>query len=652
MRKLNTLSLVSVLTLAACGGSSDGDITAPIDTPLPNLSRCEQQTQLLVQSTSSAIEFVTEPTYYANQASAIIARLSNTDSKGLSFKWQQTAGQPLILTSVKSPVLAVQFADAGEYSFSVNVSGSGFSLEETINITTTSAATTSQLNIRSDHQVVEGNNVSLRVDRVGTNADEIPSELNWCIASGPELNIDSSNIERPQFISPTVDSDTIAVIRATASIAGEQVIDEVLTLITNEATVSSPYFDEPVARTFSYMESSPYKHALESCVYSNQLMAPCSIQTLPLLGQTIATSEKQKILDRLLVSHQWMGKNFETFLDNMDPQSDFAQLLQSVTAVVISYDVRPSFYWVVTGAIYLDPTDLWLLAEERDVINEAADFRSSFGNDLGFIMPWRYVKNNAYVSYTSPREKRTIRTMQEMSPDLSSLLYHELAHANDFFPSSTYADIAVDNQTLLEHYNRRTSAGQLISDQLTSMYPLNSDEMYSLADVSFRGETASNVQKAYLPSDIKQFFSNDNATDYYAYSTSREDAAMLFEEAMMSHRLGIQRDVGITDRPDSPTASNITVNWGQRGRVGERSAGSLIPQRAAFVIDEIFPDLNGAEIINGLPEPIAMTPGESWAENLSLTPSATLTKAPKISNFQIISQPELPELRVSGDRHR
>ncbi|PKG58348.1 hypothetical protein CXF83_13595 [Shewanella sp. Choline-02u-19] len=54
--------------------------------------------------------------------------------------------------------------------------------------------------------------------------------------------------------------------------------------------------------------------------------------------------------------------------------------------------------------------------------------------------------------------------------------------------------------------------------------------MANLADVSFRAKTADNTQKAYRPSGITCFFSTDTALDYYAYSTRREDAAMLFEE--------------------------------------------------------------------------------------------------------------------------
>ncbi|WP_299792721.1 hypothetical protein [uncultured Shewanella sp.] len=631
MSSFKYLLLAGTLSLVACGGSSEKG-----DESLPSIPRCEQLSTLTNITTESDIEFLVESSYQIAQSGAIIARIANQDSAGFHFNWQQTSGPELILKSVSSPVLAIDPLETGSYTFSVTVNGKGLAAEQNIEVTVTGGLD-NRLNVRSDHQVVQGGDVSYRVDRVD---EQIPPELNWCIASGPDINLDISNIESPRFIAPDVGSDTISILRATANIAGSNSSSEVIALITHEQEIESQYFDKPVARTHAYRTDSPYAHQLQPCIYSNQLTTPCSIAQLPLIGQTDHHSEKEKIIDRLLVSHQWMGENFETFLNEMDPMSDFSLLLQSVTAIVISYDIRPSFYWVVTGAIYLDPNDLWLLAEERDVINEAPDHRAMFGNELNFIMPWRYVKDNQYVSYSTPREVRTARSLAEMSPELSSLLFHELAHANDFFPRSVHDSI--QGGTLLDHYNRRTMAGELVSDKVSLQFPLYSDELKSLADVSFRGKAATAMQKAYSPADISHFFTGDSATDYYAYSTIREDTAMLLEEAMMSHRYGILRDVGITDKPDNPTAANIIVNWGQRGRIAEDS----IQDRAVLVLNEMLPELDAKTLISELPEPIPMVQGSSWLENLTISPSS----AASVKRGRL--ETKVPELRFSGDRHK
>ncbi len=313
---------------------------------------------------------------------------------------------------------------------------------------------------------------------------------------------------------------------------------------------------------------------------------------------------------------------------------------------MISYDVRPSFYWVVTGAIYLDPNDLWLTPSQRDTINEAPDYRSNFGNDLNFVMPWRYVKDNQYASLGVPITVRANRTLAQINPDLASLLYHELAHANDFFPRSVHATLT--GPRLLDDYSRRNASKSLISDQVSKTYPLTSTEMMGLANVSFLGAAASNVQKTYQASDVSTFFSTDIASDFYAYSSTREDTAMLFEEAMMSHRYQILRDVAITNKPAILTADSLIIDWGQRGRIAQDS----LENRAALVIDEMLPELNGISLVESLPEPINMVQGQSWRQTLAISPANTQLKGQ--SNAAAINAESRfeAELRLSGDRHQ
>jgi hypothetical protein len=344
-----------------------------------------------------------------------------------------------------------------------------------------------------------------------------------------------------------------------------------------------------------------------------------------------------------------MGKNFEAFLTQVDMNSDFAKLLQSVTAIVISYDIRPSFYWVVTGAIYLDPENLWLTPAQRDTINEAADYRSDFGKELNFLMPWRYVKNNQYASQSFAKTQRQPRTIADLTPSLASLLYHELAHANDFFPRSVHSNI--QGPTLLDDFSRRNNAKALISDQLSENFPLLSQQMYALAKVSFKGDTATSLDKSYQSSDVASFFAPDKANDYYAYTSTREDAAMLFEEAMMSYRLGIRRDVAVTDKPANASADTIVVAFGQRGRIADPS----IKSRVSYVLDNMMPELNSQTVLAALPPVQQMTVGQSWTANLSLSnPSPANAKAAKTSAD---AQQPLTErvnnmpLQLSGDHH-
>ena len=263
---------------------------------------------------------------------------------------------------------------------------------------------------------------------------------------------------------------------------------------------------------------------------------------------------------------------------------------------------------------------------------------------LNYLSPYRYVKDNAYASEYIEKGNRINRTIDSMSYDLADLLYHELAHANDFYPQSMHANI--QGPTLIDEYQRRDESNAMTSAQLNIRYPLTSNEMYGLAKVNYAGESANNTQKAYTPSDVALFFSSDLANDDYAYSSTREDVAMLFEEVMMSHRYGILRDIAITDKPEIETSSTIVVEWGQRGRVGQPE----LYDRASYVLSQILPEVDVSQVMDGLPAPVALVKGQTWAQNLVLTTDPS--KSPqKISSQTEKNTAETRPLQFSGSDH-
>jgi len=211
-------------------------------------------------------------------------------------------------------------------------------------------------------------------------------------------------------------------------------------------------------------------------------------------------------------------------------------------------------------------------------------------------------------------------------------MYHELAHANDFFPSTEWY-IHSSQTRLLD----AAVSSDFESDQLSIALPLQSQTMRNLAQVSFAGESANNTQKAYMPADIEGFFSPDIATDFYAYSSLREDYAMLFEELMMQKRFNVFRDVAITNQPtgDNIFASDYIVTWGQRGRIGEES----IKPRVLFSASRVLPEFDSVTALNTVPEPIAMTVGDDWIENLTISPSSAKSQKSENRPIKLEAQP-------------
>jgi hypothetical protein len=634
--------LASAILVSACGGDSDNN-----NQGVPTSSTfeiCSENLTYSIADTNSQLTFILEHDYAKDKPGSIIASINEQDSIGKTFLWQQISGPSLELAAVNSQVLAFTPTSNQDYAFKVTVSGDNINIEETISITADS--NDNILRINSDHQMVNRTDASLRIQNIN---GQVPENISWCMYPSANnkafSNVDLSDINRPFFVAPNVDTDQLFSLKATATFDGQTISDDVNLLVTKEKnTPSDAYFSYPIARMHPYKPDSPYANQLISCVYSNQFVDPCNIiNELPFISQDTKPDPIDTIMDRVLVSHDWMGANFEAYL-RAQTHNDFVELLQSVTAVVISYDIRPAFYTGFIGAIYLDPEYLWLTSAQRDTINETPDYRSNFGEDLNYLSPYRYVKDNAYASEYIEKGNRINRTIDSMSYDVADLLYHELAHANDYYPQSMHANL--QGPTLENDFNRRYDGKEMTSAQLNIRYPLTSNEMYGLAKVNYAGESANNTQKAYTPSDVALFFSSDLANDDYAYSSRREDVAMLFEEVMMSHRYGILRDIAITDKPEIETSSTIVVEWGQRGRVGQPE----LYDRASYVLSQMLPEIEVKQVMDGLPAPVALVKGQTWAQNLLLTTDPSKSSQ-KISSQTEQNTVDTRPLQFSGSDH-
>jgi hypothetical protein len=288
-----------------------------------------------------------------------------------------------------------------------------------------------------------------------------------------------------------------------------------------------------------------------------------------------------------------------------------------VVAIVLSTEVRPSFYYPGTGAIYLDADAFWLTPEERDLVNEAPDYRSEFGNGLQYATLWRYVQDGRSIfAYFDPRARAT-RTITDVRNETAPQLYHELGHALDFLPPAAYAGLQ-SSLSVWSNLSPRYQQYEMTSDIVSATYPLRSTVMAGLGQVRYQGVAATEQQRGYTAALVAAEFSADLATDDYAYSNPQEDIAMTLEELLMQRRLGIRRDVAVTDAITSTsTGSSIIVRWGQRGRVGE----ATIKPRAAMMAQALVPWLGAGEV-NLLPAPTQLRAGESWSATINSQPTS------------------------------
>ncbi|XOV78220.1 MAG: hypothetical protein ACFHVJ_14900 [Aestuariibacter sp.] len=597
-------TIICLILLTACGGGSGTGSNIPAPSPAPSPAP--------PVSDEVAIS-VSGPTAAKRGEAVGLAALLNTQSENYQFQWQQISGPSVTILAAHSQAIGFDVEESGDYSFEVTATHKTTSEQVAESFAFSVAEETKTAQVRLDHAVVEQGPVSLRVD---VPENERISSITWRQTAGPTVSA-SSITQQEQFLfftAPSVTSDQIVQFEATITTAsGINDSDSSMVLIKNTTVNSNGYFPgvaESVvySEMFPYRNASPYATALQNCVYNNQIDASCNFSQLPLIGQVTESPTIEDVLSRLLVSHQWMGDRFKEYLENSIAAPDMLALLRGVTAVVISYEVRPSFYWVATGAIYLDARNFWVTPEERDTLNDIPDYRSDFGNDLQFIMPWRYVKNGAnYLNRSDyPQEQRLSRTFTDVEADITWLMYHELAHANDFFPPDVRTTLTL-NTSPLGYFNNNDARSSAFSEQ----YPLRSQEMNSLADVRFRGNAANATQKAYTADDVELFFRPDDAAMFYSYLTTREDYATLFERFMMAYRFEAYADTAIMAKDNNP---EFLVTWGQRNRIMEQR----IQPRTLYSVENIYPELPAQQILAEFPPAQLMTPDTSWFDNLIL----------------------------------
>ncbi|MBB5204819.1 hypothetical protein HNQ51_002133 [Inhella inkyongensis] len=638
---------LSVL-LSACGGG--GGSSAPTPNPAPTPTPTPVASSAC--TSNSGIQLVQHAPSSAGRLGAV--GILNCESSGSlkNLSWTQTEGPSVSITAHRSPMMAFEAPQSGHYGFSVSFTDANNQPQtRQVSLDVPAASAAPLVVARTSHSVRMGGKVSIRAwPAAGVSANN----LRWTQIEGPTVTLDTQDPLVAYFTAPTVGQDTPIRLRVTAQVNGRSDSAEATVLVERHEQAPSTskthlWPKQHISRVYPYLANGPHAANLVPCVFdaSQQEADLCTLSRLPLLAQETQGQLPtiDQVMNRVLVSHDWMGANFRRFLEAHDTHGDFRRMLMSTTAVVIGAQVRPSFYFGVTGAIHLDADNFWLTPEERDTINEAPDYRGAFGRELQYDMLWRYTKSNASIySYYDPNQ-RVSRPIADLLAEAGPLMYHELAHALDFVPPATYGALN-GSKTLWGTIEPRYNANQLVSDHAEGQYPLRSAEMKSLGQVKFQGVKATAAHNAYTPEQIISFFAPDLATDEYAYSSPNEDAAMTFEEVLLARRLGYRRDVAITPAIQaSDTGRTIMVRWGQRGRIGD----TRMHARARLILSEMAPWFDLTEI-GLLPAPTPMRAGESWSANMVLDGEAM--RKPFAAGGPLPTREELGLFRKEMKRQR
>jgi hypothetical protein len=622
------------MLLAACGGgggggsgggSAPGGGDTPVVTPPPPPSAFS-----VGVCNAAGIKIAADTTIVVGKVAGATVQACNSTLGDI--KWTQVSGPSVTLQADQSPTVAFDGIVEGTVRLRADVTlASGAAASQTVDVVVAPITKSGVITLRSDHSVRQESETSVRA---WTNLafNETISSIVWTQTGGPTVAMDTTDNKVLIITTPKVTADAILNFRATITTStGRTDSDEVAIGIEYQSTLSATSYFGPTERVHPYRAASAYASVLARCTYdariTSNLSTLCSAGELPLLqadAGTLGTPSVGQIMSRVLVSHDFLGANFESFLQNQDPNGDFKRLLGGVTAIVIGAHVRPSFYTSLTGAIYLDAENFWLTASERDVVAEVPDYRLAFAAPFKFTHLTREVLNNDYADRYFAPDVRTSRSSSDLAFTTGRLLYHELGHASDFFsPTNRALDPSL---TIYGNVISRIAARTLPSDLLAQQYPLQSAEMKSLTSALYLGTTPTPTETSYTAAQVGAFFGPDRATDDYAYTAgagqnSREDLAMLYEEFMMQRRFGVRYDTAYTNLYTSGmTGSQLIIAFGERGRIAEPA----IKPRIKLVLANIFPSMPPSEV-DALPAPIMFGVGTTWTSSLALNapPGAT-----------------------------
>ncbi len=379
--------------------------------------------------------------------------------------------------------------------------------------------------------------------------------------------------------------------------------------------ITSPNINgKPSLERVSAYQTSQHSSDVVECSKAFLNDESCDLAVIQPIGINDQDVTIDQIKQRLVVSDSWMAESFIAALEEINDQ-DLLNLFKPLNSVVISYDVRPSFYTTSTASMYIDPRYVWRNKAEWDSIHKQEDYRSSFQTEFQVDNAQRYVVQgtNEYVTYSNTYRAGyyEARTTAQIAPGLFRLLAHELAHANDFLPALDLAQ--VPDAGSINDYIRPLVK---LNADLQAHSPIESEILKEAAQIAFQGKDMTDAVRDMTGVEAGAAFEPDKAAEFYSYSHPAEDVAMLFEAYMMYKKYNALSDVAFLAIPQhaNPSCNDWKIQWGQRSRLSD--AG--VKERAVFVAGRILGKEDDAVLgeLNGLPlAPSALNYGDGWCES-------------------------------------
>ena len=323
---------------------------------------------------------------------------------------------------------------------------------------------------------------------------------------------------------------------------------------------------EPIqhpAKLMAFKTDSPFAQKLMICSYPDTEEKSCIVKELPLLGMNSQKISVNDILNRTLVTHQFLGEKFKQVLLKMPPEA--LAFFGAVNGIVISSEVTTNAYWARSGFIYLNAQ---LFCRSKD---ECQTFSKE--NDSQRV-PVRFV--NDYIHNQKSIWTESISDDQILLYKVAATLFHELSHANDYFEPSFVRsnDLAIEKS-----YDELTFERMTVRQMISQRMPASpkSERLEHLAGIIYKNEEIKEDDLSLSPQSIVDEFLAENTNDLYSHLNHEEDMARLVEEALMLTYFNIPRLIVFTDKSNS-------IVYAEKRRVANPS----LRARVLYIIEKSF----------------------------------------------------------------
>jgi hypothetical protein len=303
--------------------------------------------------------------------------------------------------------------------------------------------------------------------------------------------------------------------------------------------------------------------ALETCAY-RIFENNCDDRELNFLAQDnagqISISDIKK---RIVTQETWLADNFIYLLENIENNDDLMAMFGSVKLIVLSNRISSAFYAFDTASIYLPSNFLQLSISDTKKSEQQGDDRSARAKDFSFF-DLHILKQNQY--YLSPRSYN----LKDNKYLLASVLYHELAHAADYFSFEELKLLPIQGKI---NSDLEELVGGPIDSEIKSNFDnlLKSELLKSFAHFKQYGEGLSfsvdNIDALVARDEIK----SDCSLDFYSYTNQREYFAQMIRTFLLKKNHNIDTYLVIIEEKEYNKDNYLSskVFWGEKNRMSD-----------------------------------------------------------------------------------